>query len=370
MVSRRSFLTRLALVPCAPFINRGRFQLFAASSPVEYSAQTIELVQGSTVIDMLSPLTLDFKKLYGWQDRPAEFHDSNYETLRNSGIAIFHPSVGFTSGDIHAASLADITRWNLFIAAHSTRFMRIDAPADIAAAKASGRIGIVIGQKNSAHFRSVRDVDSFYKMGQRVSQLTYVPNRIGGGSSDPRDPGLTPFGGEIVSRMNQLGMAVDVSHCADRTTLDAVDASQKPVLITHSNCRALAPHVARCKTDEAIRKAASKGGVMGVTMIRLFCHPGGRATLDDVLDHIDHIVEIAGIEHAGIGSDVDLEGHDSRSPEQNTFVDGIRYPKKIFDVTEGLLRRGYAARDIEMILGGNFARVLGTIWADRTEGAN
>src|SRR5207302_10662011 len=113
-------------------------------------------------------------------------------------------------------------------------------------------------QQNSDHFRTVEDVDRFYKLGQRVSQLTYIHNRIGGGSSDGNDTGLSAYGVQVVERMNAVGMAVDISHCGDRTSLDAIEASKKPVLVTHSNCRALVPNSARCRTDEAIERMAAK----------------------------------------------------------------------------------------------------------------
>ena len=104
--------------------------------------------------------------------------------------------------------------------------------------------------------------------------------------------------------MNQLGMAVDVSHCGDRTTRDAIDASASPVLVTHSNCRSLAPGIARCKTDEAILKMAAKGGVMGITMIRSFVGKGAAITVENMLDHVDHVARIGGLEHVGLGTDV------------------------------------------------------------------
>src|SRR5665811_877686 len=99
-----------------------------------------------------------------------------------------------------------------------------------------------------------------------------------------RDEGLTAYGARIVQRMNQVGMAVDISHCGDRTTLDAIEASRRPVLVTHSNCRALVPGAARCKTDEAILRMAAKGGVMGITMVRSFVRSAGRVTIEHVLD--------------------------------------------------------------------------------------
>ena len=230
-------------------------------------------------------------------------------------------------------------------------------------AKAQGKIGIMIGQQNSQHFRAIADVDKFYALGQRVSQLTYNDNHLGGGSTDPKNPPLSEYGSRIVERMNALGMAVDVSHCADRTTFDAIEASTKPVLITHSNCRALVASM-RCKTDETIQAMAAKGGGMGITMVRTFVRSGGPASMNNVLDHIDRVASLVGIEHVGLGTDVDLDGRDhAGSPVRKFDLDGIRYSNKIFDVTEGLVRRNYKRDDIELILGKNFQRALTDIWS-------
>lgn len=355
MVSRRSVLKGAALSLGAPMINRGRFSLFAQGG-TEYSVRTVDLIRRSTVIDMLGLLTLDYKKLSAWGTDPRKFPQADFLRLRESGITVFHPAVGFNTGDIHSESLRDIVRWNAFIAAHAHQFQRIESAADFKQAKALGKIGILIGQQNSAHFRTVEDVDRFYNMGQRVSQLTYRGNRIGGGSSDPRDSGLSAYGAQIVERMNAVGMAVDISHCGDQTTLQAIEASRNPVLVTHSNCRALVPGSARCKTDEAITRMAAKGGVMGITMVRPFVRATGRATIEHVLDHIDHLTKLVGVEHVGIGSDVDLDGRDSRLD-----LDGIDYAMKIYDLTEGLVSRNYSSRSIELILGGNFERALSVV---------
>jgi membrane dipeptidase len=364
----------------APFINRGRFRLLAGdipsatseSSAAEYSTQTIDLVRESLVIDMLGLLTLDYQKLASWRAKPSGFKPAELQRLKNSGITIFHPAVGYTTGNIYEESLKDITGWNIFIAGHGDEFLRIDNAADLAAAKKLGKIGIIIGQQNSEHFRTVDDVDRFYAMGQRVSQLTYNPNRIGGGSTDPRDGGLTGYGAEIVQRMNTLGMAVDISHCADKTTMDAIEASRKPVLITHSNCRALMKTSARCKPDEAIRKMAAKGGVMGITMVRFFVGAAGTVTMENMLDHIDHVAKLVGLEHVGVGTDVDLDGRDHSYPAGNPAaggpsarkndLDGVAYQKKIFDLAEGLFHRNYSRDNIRQILGGNFQRALNEIW--------
>jgi membrane dipeptidase len=362
MISRRSILKSTALALSAPMINRGRFSLFAQSE-AEYSVRTVDLVRRSTVIDMLGLLTLDYRKLSTWEADPGRFRQADFLRLRDSGITAFHPAVGYTTGDVYAESLRDILGWNAFLRAHGEEFQRVESVADFKQAKALGKIGILIGQQNSAHFRTVEDVGHFYNLGQRVSQLTYSGNRIGGGSSDPRDYGLSRYGVQIIERMNEVGMAVDISHCGDRTTMDAIEASQKPVLVTHSNCRALVPGNLRCKTDEAIRRMAAKGGVMGITMVRTFVRAAGRVTIEHVLDHIDYLANMVGVEHVGIGSDVDLDGRDVHvRPARRYDLDGIDYAKKIYDLTEGLVSRHYTTPDIELILGGNFERALAETW--------
>ena len=126
--------------------------------------------------------------------------------------------------------------------------------------------------------------------------------------------------------------------------------------------RALVP-AARCKTDEAIRLLAAQGGVIGITMVRGFVQASGPATMEDVLDHIDHVAKLVGVEHVGIGSDVDLDGRDRHiSPKKRFDLDGVDYSQKIFDLTEGLIRRKYSAENIALILGGNFERALDAIW--------
>jgi len=358
VITRRCLLATGAAALAAPYINRGCFRLFGKTLQDEYSALTLDLVRESIVIDMLGLLSLNYRKVRSWQSDPETFGDADYEKLKASGTTIFHQSFGWVAGDVYAASLRDINGWNALIRARAGQFMRIDCPADVERSKSQGKIGILIGQQNSQHFRTVDDVDKFYGLGQRVSQLTYNDNGLGGGSTDPKNEGLSPYGAQIVERMNRLGMAVDVSHCADRTTLDAIELSKKPVLVTHSNCRALVANSARCKTDNAIRKLAAKGGVMGITMVRFFVRAAGHVSISDVLDHIDHVASIAGIEHVGVGSDVDLNGRDPRSD-----LDGMHYEKKIYDLTEGLVRRKYSRANIELILGKNFQRALSEIWA-------
>ena len=329
----------------------------------EYSRRAVDLVRDSVVIDMLGLLTLDWAKLDRWQREAGAFDSSAFQKLRESGITVFHPAV-----DLNAPRPFDAIRdwavhWNAFIGRYPDDFLRVDGPADFARAKSDGKAGIILGLQNSDHFRTVADVAYFYGLGQRVSQLTYnSQNAIGVGCGVGHDSGLTGYGTRVVEEMNRIGMAVDISHTGDRTSLDAIRLSKKPVLITHSNCRALNPH-RRCKPDDIIRAMAARGGVMGITVIRSFV--GGRepATIEDVLDHFGHVAKIAGIEHVGVGSDNDLEGRDRWGPGLHLDIAGLEGPQRIFNLTEGLIRRGYSDRDIRLILGGNFQRALSEIWA-------
>ncbi len=368
-----------AALLAAPMINRGRFQLFA-NSAVEYSARAIELMKRATVIDMLSPLTLNFSKQDKWFTNPDTFTPADLEPFKQSGINVFHIAVGLGGADAFMSGLRFISTWNSFLANHDRYFMRVDSADDLERVKTSGKVGVMLGIQNAEHFRSVQDVGFFHSLGQRVSQLTYNSrNMIGNGATERRDDGISDFGVAIIERMNRVGMAVDVSHCGDRTTLDAFEISKKAALITHSNCRALAPGHPRCKTDEAIKKMAATGGVMGITGVRMFVKNEEPTTVEDALNHFEHVAKLVGVEHVGVGSDIDLDGYDDMPPELNRQlragykgsygfrekidIEGIDHPRRMFDLTEGLIRRRYSDRDIEGVLGGNFKRALTQIWS-------
>jgi membrane dipeptidase len=382
-ISRRESIKKLALaaagLAAAPMLNRGRFRLFACS-PVEYSARAIDLIGRATVIDMLSVLTLDFNKEAKWLKDPESFQKTDLQPFVDSGINVLHQSVGMGGPNAYDSALQYFARWNGFIANDDEHFMRIDSTADLKRVKGSNKLGIMLGLQNSEHFRRPDDVDFFRGLGQRVSQLTYnARNLIGNGATERRDEGISDFGVAIIERMNKVGMAVDVSHCGDRTTLDAFEISKKPVLITHSNCRALVPGHPRLKTDEAIKKVGDAGSVIGITGVRMFVKGDEPTTVEHVLDHFDHVRKLIGPEHLGVGSDIDLYGYDAMPPELNKQlraaykesyafrekidIEGLNHPKRMFDLAEGLLRRKYSDSESEGILGGNFERVLSQIWA-------
>lgn len=347
----------------APMLNLGRFRLFA-DDPTPYSARAVDLVARSTVVDMLGLLTLDWTKLDLWQREPRSFGAADFERFRSSGIQVFHPAVDTADPDPGPAALGWMAAWNHLLSGRPDCFLKVASAADLARAKACSLLGIVLGFQNSDHFRKVDDVFHFHRLGQRVSQLTYnEKNALGCGCKVPADSGLSPYGAAVVRAMNRAGMAVDLSHCSDRTCLDAIAVSQRPVLVTHANCRTLVDHP-RCKPDAVIRALAAKGGVMGITTVPAFVRQGRGATFEDLLDHFDHVARLVGVEHVGLGSDTDLDVLDPGTGRVRPLyaVAGLDHPRRVFELAEGLLRRGYGEKDVELVLGGNFARVLHEIW--------
>ena len=369
MLNRRDFLGRSMLaggaLAGAPFINFRRFRLFAGTQN-EYSRRAVDLVQNSLVIDMLGLLTLDWAKLGRWERQPGAFGKADFAKLKSSGITAFNPAVDLNSvtpDNAFSTTHEWIQNWNFFLNKYPQYLMRIDRTADFARAKSEGRIGVMLGFQNADHFRSVADIGLFYGLGQRISQLTYnASNQVGSGCTAPHDAGVTEFGTKVVVEMNRLGMAIDLSHSGDCTALEAIKLSQRPVVITHTNCRVLNPGHPRCEPDEVIRNLAARGGVMGITGIRGFVRNQEPTTIENVIDHYDHVVKLVGIEHVGIGSDNDLDGRDHGNTDYRMDISGLDHPKRVYDLTEGLIRRGYSDRNIQLILGENFRRVLNDIW--------
>ncbi|ATQ43370.1 dipeptidase [Caulobacter mirabilis] len=333
------------------------------------------LIGDSVVVDMLAPLSLDLGPAPYARTLTAE----EAQAFRSSGVTVMHNAAGVGGPDAQTRVLGYLAGWNGFIAAHADLFLLARRVGDFDRAKATGRIAVIMGVQNADHFRSPKDVAQFHQLGQRCAQLTYnSQNLLGAGATERVDGGLSDFGAAVIEQMNAVGMLVDVSHCGDRTTLDAIEASKGPIAITHTNCRALVPGHPRLKTDEAIRKAAAKGGVIGISGVRNFVRGEEPTSVEHIVDHIDHVVRIAGIDHVGLGSDSDLNGYDRMAPDQlaklkagyassygfrqRLDTDGYDHPRRLFDLTDALIRRGYTDAQIRAVLGGNFRRLLGEVW--------
>jgi membrane dipeptidase len=342
----------------------------------KYSSKVLELVQRSLVIDMLAPLKLDFRP----EAYALPLTDAEAAMFRTCGITGFHNSVGVGGASAYEDALQFIAAWSGFAGRNSHVFSLVGKADDLDAAKAKQKIAVIMGLQNADEFREPKDVKAFYELGLRCAQLTYnTQNLLGSGSTERVDGGISDYGVEIIKAMNEVGMLIDVSHSGDKTTLDAIEMSPKPIAFTHSNCRALNNHP-RLKTDEAIRKLAAKGGVMGITGVRMFVKDKEPTTVEDIVDHIDHVVKLVGIDHVGIGSDADLMGYDHMPPDQykqlkagykasyafrdKIDTDGFDHPRKVYDLTAALIRRGYSDANIQAVLGGNFRRLLGSTWLE------
>jgi membrane dipeptidase len=341
-----------------------------------YPTQVVDIVERALVIDMLAPLKLDFTPdAYAFPLSTAEA-----EMFRSSGITAFHNSIGVGGPAAYAEALQFLAAWGGFAGRNSEVFSLVGRVEDLERAKAARKVAVIMGVQNAEQFRSAADVKEFYDLGLRCAQLTYnAQNLLGAGATERVDGGLTDYGVEIVKAMNEAGMLIDVSHCGPKTTLDAIELSPKPIAITHSNCRALNDHP-RLKTDEAIQALAKKGGVMGITGVRMFVRDREPTTIEHIVDHIDHVAKLVGIEHVGIGSDADLMGYDDMPRDQydklkaaykasyafreKIDTDGFDHPRKVFDLTAAMLRRGYGAANIQDVLGGNFRRLLGATWLE------
>jgi membrane dipeptidase len=379
MLTRRSLLkTAVRTAAAAPFFNLNRYALFAQSAR-EYSSRAVTLVRESLVIDMLNRFLYrrDMQsKFRQWLTKPGAFSEADFARFRDSGIN----AASFGNGaDNYEDGLDLFAQWNGFVAMYPDWLIRINTAADFDKAKASRRYGILFGMQNSAHFRKPEDVDLFYGFGQRSGQLTYNFRTLSGnGAFERRDDGVSEFGVRIIERMNRVGMAVDCGHAGDRTMLDAFELSKKPVIISHGNCRALYPGYPRCVTDEAIKAMAKTGGVIGINFISSMVKANEPTTVDDVIDHFDHVRDLVGIEHVGVGSDMGIESNDYMPPDQLARMlagmdpkyhvhrrEAVEHPdhdKRTYDLTEGLVRRKYTDEQIRLILGGNWRRVLASIW--------
>jgi membrane dipeptidase len=283
-------------------------------------------------------------------------------------------------------------RWNDIITdlgmrladlAHAgSQFMVIRTLADIDEAQRSGRVGLVFGLEAATPIENELDrLDVLYGLGLRQLGIAYSDaNTLGSGLSEPTDGGLTAFGRRAVTRLNQLGIAIDLSHSSDRTALDTCEQSDRPVLITHAGARGVWD-TARMKPDEVLRAVAATGGVIGMSAAphTTLSHEHPRHTIESVMDHFRYCVDLVGIEHVAFGPDTLYGDHVGlhrvfahllslaamRGPEFEpvAYVDGLENPTENFgNICDWLVTHGYSDDEIRAVLGGNIYRALQATW--------
>jgi membrane dipeptidase len=252
---------------------------------------------------------------------------------------------------------------------------------DIRRAKGEGRYGSFLNYQYLPDMPDVGWLGDSWDVGVRMAGLTYnAPNQIGAGCTSD-DQGLTPFGREVISEMNSLGILVDVAHAGPRTTIEACSQSKVPVVASHAAASALFPH-ARCKSDDELRAIADSGGLCGVLAAPVILTNDPPGDINLTLDHIDHIANTIGIDAVAVGSDWPLQlpkwilepdgplkawlgemGFTDEQVEQTELnLRGFDDYRDFPNITRGLVARGYSDEDIAKVLGGNAMRVFEAVW--------
>jgi membrane dipeptidase len=267
--------------------------------------------------------------------------------------------------------------------AHQDFIVRGETVADIKRAKANGQIAFIASLEAATAIENEVDrLDILYGLGIRSSGIAYSEaNTLGSGLRESRDGGLTEFGRQAVRRMNKLGIAIDISHSGDQTSMDTIEASDKPIFITHAGARALW-NTKRMKPDEVIKACAAKGGVIAIeaaphtTLTKK--HP--KHNIEGFMEHFEYCAQLVGIEHVAFGPDTlfgDHVGlhhyfakqlsitaaHGQQSFEEVEFVDGIENPGEAFpNIVRWMVKHTYSDGDIAKAIGGNIMRVLDDVW--------
>lgn len=347
-----------------------------------------QLHEKSTVVDGLIP-TSAYISAEGYQDH-----------LHRGGVTVGNFTVA--SRTVYPDATRRVQRFRDQIVAHADDFLLVESADDIDRAKRTNRVGAILGFQDTMPIAPTDRMQlnddteflrAFYHMGVRIVQLTYNSlNYVGAGCCERVDPGVSNFGRQLIDGMNQLGILVDLSHCGDETTLEAAHYSDKPVVASHANARSVS-NVGRNKTDEQIQAIAETGGLIGISVFPPLVksdfetHEVHEATIHEVLDHIDYVVDLVGVDHVGFGSDMnDKALDDGMTPpyaayrnfrpehsdvygsgpieEYEPFPRGLHRHTKLRNLARGLVARGYSDGDVQKILGGNFVRVFEKVWEE------
>ena len=254
--------------------------------------------------------------------------------------------------------------------------LHVEKASDIVKAKKDGKLGVIFGLQSASCLDQDRNrVRILHKLGLRILQLTYMErNFLGDGCLEPENRGLTHFGIQIVRECNRLGLLVDCAHVGIQTTLDAARHSQQPIVISHTAVRALADNP-RCVTDDQLKAVAERDGVVGITPYAPLIRIDQQPTIEDYINHFDYAIKLIGEDHVAFATDM----NDGRTkvnwitpwyyPEMTKGADyvtrrTIGFTKKadLVNVVAGFIKRGYSSDRIKKLLGGNFLRVMQTVW--------
>jgi membrane dipeptidase len=379
MITRRHFAKMASGVAALVALNRRLLTAAdapATATPGPVSTAAAELYRNALILDGNALAGIGF---------PISDDDPVGVTklIIGSGVSLVKATLGGAQGKFEEA-VAAIAKAELLMEKQPDAFFKVQSVADFDRAKKENKLGIIYSFESPNMFEDKIDrIDLFRGLGVRVMQLTY--NRrtpLGCGCLDGETDGLTELGRNAVAKMNEIGVALDLSHSNTKTTAEGIAASRKPPLITHAGCRAVHMHP-RNKEDRELKALADKGGVMGIYMLPYLTESPKQPMLEDYLQHLEHAVKICGEDHVGIGSDVpflnvsnagladmkrDAEqrkaaGIAAPGEDRPTYIPDLNTERKMELITDALLKRGYNSGVVEKILGANFKRVFGEIWS-------
>jgi membrane dipeptidase len=301
------------------------------------------------------------------------------------GATAAAPTVG--GGEGAFATIKALGQW-INLIENTPEYILIKSAADIERAKAEGKFGIIFHFQGTTPIEDdLNLVDAYKALGVGMIQLSYnVKNRVGDGCEERTDAGLSRFGLKLIERMNQAKVIVDCSHTGYTTTMEAIAASNAPVVFSHAGVKAV-KNSQRNIVDEQIKAVAATGGLVGAVGYPAFVSDDPHPTLDQFIDHIAYMVDLVGPDHVGLGIDY-FEGQvpvaapgfmekyydqlvssgtwnpANYPPPPYHYPQGIDTPQGFPNLTAGLLKRGFSEADTKKIMGGNWVRVFRAVWGE------
>ncbi len=316
--------------------------------------------------------------------------EADVENVRRSGLTALNMTilpVGTTPADgAFVQAVREILYWESEIERVPQVLTRIRTVADIVDVKKTKRTGLIYGFQDGVAFETdLSRLNDFYRLGVRIIQPTYNRrNLLGDGCLEPTNAGLSRTGTEAITRMNEIGILVDLSHCGRRTAADAIQTSTRPVAFTHTGCSALSDHP-RNRTDAELRAVADKGGVSGIYFMPYLSN-GHQPTAENVIAHLEHAIKVAGEDHVSIGTDGGVSPEIIDDAFRKNFAESIRARREAGIAAPGetedgylfandlntsrrletlasmLSSRGHTTTRIEKLLGRNLLRVFSDVW--------
>lgn len=366
--ARRTFLAACAAGAAWAAVPRA----FAAAKPAQSRYRDAILIDACGVVGRFS----------GGDEK--DIGAAELADIRAGGLTAINltvSSVGSYRNDFEQ-TLRSIGYWDRQIAMHPDALMKLTRGVQLDEAKKAGRLGIVFGFQDATMYgEDLERFDLFHDLGVRIVQPTYNRrNLIGDGCLEPGNAGLSKLGRDLVAKINERGVLLDLSHCGQRTTHEGIEASKRPVAITHSGCAAV-NDTPRNKRDEELKLLAQRGGVIGI-YIMPYLRSRGQVVAEDVIRHIEYALQVCGEDHVGIGTDgftsaTDITpefkatfaeqveqrrklgiGAPGESADSYTFATDLNTPLRFERIALLLSQRGHPDARIEKVLGGNFARLF------------